>query len=378
MAEEQQGQEKTEEATPRKLEKAKEEGQLARSRELNSVAIVTFGALAAMMVAPSLAQHVIDTANYFFTQASNKDLVMTEQLGRVASESASAVLPFLLIMFAAGVFSSVGVGGFVFSTKALNPKMSRMSLLKGLGRMFSEKAMVEFAKSVAKVALIGLVSTLVLNTLMSKLLVLGALPFEVAASTGMSYVGWALLLIGLVLVFVAAIDVPFQIAQHKKQLKMTKQEVKDEMKDSEGKPEVKAQIRNLQQQAAQRKMMDDVPTADVIITNPEHFSVAIRYDSNVMNAPILVAKGADFVAFRIREVGQQNEIPIVPMPMLARAVFYNTDIGAQIPDELFVAMAQVLAYVYQIDQYRRGQLDKEPILGHVAVPEAMADGNIRL
>ncbi len=372
MAEEQQGQEKTEDATPRKLEKAKEEGQVARSRELNSVAIVTFGAAAAIYVAPDLAALMIDMTRVIFTSAAQPEIQMASYLSNAVAEAMWAILPFSLVMFAAGVLSSIGVGGVLFSGKAIAPKMSRMSIFKGFGRMFSKKSLVELAKSLAKFVLIAGVATLVLAYFLDDLLVLGALPVEVAITEGINYVGWALLFIGMALVLVAVIDVPFQIAEHKKQLKMTKQEVKDEHKDSEGKPEVKAKLRALQQQMSRRKMLEDVPDADVVITNPEHFSVAIKYNSQEMAAPVLLAKGVDHMAFRIREIADQNEVPIVPIPALARAVYFSTEAGEEIPEGLYIAVAQVLAYIYQLEQYQRGQINYTPKLADIDVPDEFA------
>ena len=238
--------------------------------------------------------------------------------------------------------------------------------------MFSVKSLVELAKSIAKFVLISAVAIAVLSVLFSDLLNLGNLPVNMAMSQAVAYVAQGFLVIGLVLILIAVIDVPFQIAQHKKQLKMTKQEVKDELKDSDGKPEVKARIRALQQQAAQRKMLDDVPGADVVITNPEHFSVAIRYQSNEMAAPIMLAKGVDFMALKIREVASANDVPIVPVAPLARAIYYTTEMGDEIPEGLYLAVAQILAYVYQLEQFRRGQTSQAPTLADIEIPPEFA------
>ena len=373
MAEEQQGQEKTEEATPRKLEKAKEEGQVARSRELNSVAIVTFGALATIYVAPGMTAAMVQIFTNAFTYAADP-IGMTQMLGDLGGQALWAILPLSVVLFLAGVFSSVGVGGFVLSAKALQPKMSRMSPIKGIGRMFSAKSLVELGKSLLKFVLISSVAVLVLAVLLKEILFLSNKDFEVAAVQGVTYVGIALLLVGMVLVVIAAVDVPFQIAQHKKQLKMTKQEVKDELKDSEGKPEVKARVRALQQEISNRKMLDDVPQADVVITNPEHFSVAIRYSAEEMLAPRVVAKGVDHMAMRIREVANMHDVPLVAAPPLARAIYFNADPGQEIPEALYVATAQVLAYVYQLEQYSRGQIEQAPVLGQLDVPEELDRG----
>ena len=253
MAEENQGQEKTEEATPRKLEKAKEEGQVARSRELNSVALVTFGAVAAIAAVPNLAARLIDITRQYFQEAGSISKPLPFYLETAALETFWYVLPLTATLFLAGVLSSLCVGGLVLSAKALAPKASRMSLIKGFGRMFSVKSLVELGKSIAKFVLIAGVAIAVLSVLIDEFLALGSLPVESAIASAVTYVAIAFVLIGTALIVVAAIDIPFQIAQHKKQLKMTKQEVKDEMKDAEGKPEVKAKIRQLQQQVAQQR-----------------------------------------------------------------------------------------------------------------------------
>ena len=371
MAEEQQGQEKTEEPSQRKLTKAKEEGQIARSRELNSVAIVLFGAVGAFVGAEPLAVALQKIATGSFSKAATQDLVLPSYLSQVAIDALFAFLPFAIPIFLAGIFSSIVVGGMVLSAKAIAFKASRMSPIKGLGRMFSMKALMELAKSIAKFLLISSVAVLVLYSFLPDLLQLSTKAFEVAFLEGITYVGVALIFLASSLIIVAAIDIPFQIQQHKKQLRMTKQEVKEEFKDSDGKPEVKAKVRALQQEISQRKMMEDVPTADVVITNPEHFSVAIKYDSENMFAPMLVAKGVDIVALRIREVAAEHDIPCVPVPVLARAIYWNTEIQQEVPEELYVAVAQVLAYVYQLEQYQRGQISDEPRLANIEVPEGM-------
>jgi flagellar biosynthetic protein FlhB len=372
VAEENQSQEKTEEATPRKLEKARGEGQVARSRELNSVAIVTFGSLAAIVVAPYLASEVMKLAQTVFANAAAPNITMTHFLGEAFISTTFVLLPLLVVIFAAGVASSLGLGGMVLAPKALRPKLERMSPIKGFGRIFSIKSLVELGKSIAKFILIAGVAVLVLSYLIGELLALGALPVEAAIAKGMSYAGIALLLIGSTLIVVAAIDVPFQIAQHKKQLKMTKQEVKDELKDSEGKPEVKAKIRALQQQTARRQMLEQVPEADVVIVNPEHFSVAIKYDAAAMAAPIMVAKGVDHMALKIREIADAHDVPIVREPPLARSIYYTTEAGEEVPAGLYVAVAQVLAYIYQLEQYQRGQVKNAPVMPDIEIPAEFA------
>lgn len=368
MAEEQQGQEKTEEATPRKLEKSREDGQAARSRELNTVAIVTFGALALIIAAPDMAERLMNVTRLFFTEAGAIDTPIAKHLSGAMWSALYTFLPLGVVLYVAGLVSSVSLGGFVLSAKVLRFKGERLSLIKGFGRIFSVKSLMELAKSIAKFVLISGVAIGVLTALLGELMALGALPIETAIIAGVRYVGIAFLIIGCVLLLVAAIDVPFQIAQHKKQLKMTRQEVKDEMKNSEGKPEVKARIRQLQMQFSQRKMLDAVPDADVIITNPEHYSVAIRYKPGQTGAPVLLAKGVDHMALKIREVGLHHDVPLVAVPPLARAIYFSTDVEQEIPEGLYMAVAQVLAFIYQMEQHRQGTASK-PSLADIQVPE---------
>jgi flagellar biosynthetic protein FlhB len=368
MAEETTSQERSEEATPRKREKARQDGQVPRSRELNSMALVCVAALGLMALAPWGASRFMDLTRNIFELASNPQAHWIEALKMAFAEAAVILLPFLALTAVAGIASSVAVGGFLISGKAVAFKANRMSPMKGFKRMFSTRSLVELAKSAAKILVICGVAILTLAYLLNDLMQIANLALESAIGTGLSMVLVALLLMGLVLVFIAVIDVPFQIHQHSKQLKMTRQEIKDEMKDTEGKPEVRSRIRQLQYEMSRRRNLDDVPKADVVITNPEHFSVAIKYDAASMGAPLVLAKGADQLAFRIREIAESANVPMLRVPALARAVYYATEPGEEVPPGLYVAVAQVLAYIYQLEQYRRGQVASAPELGDVSVP----------
>ncbi|MEQ8861312.1 MAG: flagellar biosynthesis protein FlhB [Pseudomonadales bacterium] len=372
MAEEQQGQERTEEPTPRRLQKAREEGQVARSRELTSMALVTVGAATLLLLFPSSAKRVGGLMSRCFELAANPQDNMFTVLETAMQAGLAAVLPFLVAVTVLGGASMVMTGGVVLSAKAFAFKGSRISPISGFKRMFSVKSVMELGKSIAKFLLIAGISTLALSGFVDGMLALSGLTLESAVAGSVQYVGLALLFIGMSLVVVAAIDVPFQIAQHRKQLKMTKQEVKDELKDSEGKPEVRSRIRQLQQEISQRQMLKNVPDADVIITNPEHYSVALKYDGDAMAAPVVLAKGADHMAFRIREIGRASDVPQIAVPPLARAVYYASEVGEEIPGPLYVAVAKVLAYVYQLDMYRRGQVRQVPVLGEVDIPTEFA------
>lgn len=372
MAEEQQGQERTEEPTPRRLEKAREEGQLPRSRELTSMALVTVGAATLLMVFPGSTRQMGELMTRAFEMAARPDANMFTILETALETGLTAVLPFLVAVTVLGALSMIVPGGVVLSAKALAFKGNRISPISGFKRMFSVKSVMELAKSIAKFVLIAGMSTLALSWFLDGMMALGGRTVESAIAGSVQYVGIALLLIGMSLVLVAVVDVPFQVAQHRKQLKMTKQEVKDELKDSEGKPEVRSRIRQLQQEISRRQMLTQVPEADVIITNPEHFSVALKYDGEAMGAPLVLAKGADHMAMRIREIGAAHDVPQIRVPPLTRAIYYSTEVGQEIPGPLYVAVAKVLAYVYQLDLYRRGRVKQAPVLGTVDVPDEFA------
>lgn len=374
MADAENGQEKTEDATPRKIEKAREEGQAARSRELVTFALITAGAVLLLLWLPVTVDNFVTAARDQFTHAGawewRGDDAALEATDNLLMSAVLMVFMPLAGLFIVAIGSSIAVGGLVFSPKAARPKFERLSPIKGLGRMFSQKAIVELLKSIGKIALIAGVAVAFLASVMSRLM---ALPEQAPAQgfgSGLLLVLLALLFFGLVLALIAAIDVPFQIAEHAKQLKMTLQEVRDEMKDSEGRPEVKARIRRAQQALANQRMMTEVPTADVIITNPEHFAVALRYET-LLGAPKVVAAGADLMAFRVRELGREHDIPELRLPPLARALFFTTPVGSLIPEGLYASVAQVLAYLQNLEAYRRGRLPARPSLGTIAVPKEL-------
>ncbi|EHD2240505.1 flagellar biosynthesis protein FlhB [Vibrio vulnificus] len=350
------GQERTEEATPRRLQQAREKGQVARSKELASVSVLVIGAVSLMWFGESLARALFKAMGRLFS-LSREEIFDPSKLFDIASGALSALLlPLLLILFAlfvAAAIGSAGVGGISFSVEAATPKLSKMNPLSGIKRMFGLQSWVELIKSILKVALVTGVAIYLIQASQEDLIQLSLDVYPQNIFHALDILLNFVLLISCSLLIVVAIDIPFQIWQHADQLKMTKQEVKDEYKDTEGKPEVKGRIRMLQREAAQRRMMADVPTADVIVTNPEHFSVALRYKQNSDRAPVVVAKGTDHMAMKIREVAREHDISIVPAPPLARAIYYSTELEQQIPDGLFTAVAQILAYVFQLKQYRK-------------------------
>ncbi|MEZ9058814.1 flagellar biosynthesis protein FlhB [Vibrio pelagius] len=350
------GQERTEEATPRRLQQAKEKGQVARSKELASASVLIIGAVALMWFGESMAKALFEAMQRLFSLSREEIFDTTKLLEIAGGAMVNLLFPLLLILvtlFVAAVIGAAGVGGISFSMKAAMPKASKLNPLSGIKRMFGMQSWVELIKSILKVALVSGMAIYLIQASQGDLMQLSMDVYPQNIFHALDILLNFILLISCSLLIVVAIDIPFQIWQHADQLKMTKQEVKDEYKDTEGKPEVKGRIRMLQREAAQRRMMADVPQADVIVTNPEHFSVALRYKQDQDKAPVVVAKGVDHMAMKIREVAREHDIYIVPAPPLARALYHTTELEQQIPDGLFTAVAQVLAYVFQLKQYRK-------------------------
>lgn len=354
-------QEKTEEPTPRRLEKAREDGQTARSKELATMAVLIAGAVGLLVFGAYIGQSLTRVMRDSFV-LERRDIFDTTQmslhLGAAAQEAALALMPLMIILLIAAIAGSIGIGGLLFSGKAIAPKLNRMDPVKGLGRMFSMRSLIELVKAIAKVGLVLTIAIIILNLRTEDLLSIAEEPLLPAMAHVLWTMGWSFFLLACATIVIAAIDVPFQIYDHQKKLRMTKQEVKDEYKDTEGKPEVKGKIRQLQREMAQRRMMQEVPGADVVITNPTHYAVALKYDQKRMAAPVVVAKGADETAFKIMEIAREHKVELLRTPPLTRAVYHNTKLGEEIPDGLYMAIAQVLAYVFQLRQYRRGRGDK--------------------
>jgi flagellar biosynthesis protein FlhB len=351
MAQQDSSQERTEEATPKRREDARKKGQIARSRELNTMSMLLLGAVGLISMGPFMIARMEDLFRTGLSQ--QRDAVfdpwtMIDVFSISIMQGVALVLPFMLLMLVTAMLAPMALGGWSFSVEALGPKLEKLNPLKGLKRIFALRGLVELLKALAKFLLIGGVGAMLLIHNMPRFNGLAYESVPQALAHAGSILGWSFLLLSLSLAVIAAIDVPFQIWDHAKNLKMTRQEVKDEYKTTEGKPEVKAQIRRMQQELAQGRMMSEVPKADVIITNPTHFAVALKYDAKNMRAPLVVAKGADLIASQIRTVATANGVPIFEAPPLARAIYYSTDIDREVPAGLYMAVAQVLAYVYQL------------------------------
>ncbi|MGD8908281.1 MAG: flagellar biosynthesis protein FlhB [Chromatiales bacterium] len=372
MAENQDGQEKTEQPTAKRLQDARRKGQVPRSRELNTMAVTMIGVISLVAMSRHLGTSLSEmmSERFVLTRAEIFDVnSMLSHLGQGIGEMFVTLIPFFLMVTLAAIFSSVILGGISFSSESLVPKLEKLSPLKGFKRMFSARGLSELLKAMAKFLLIGGITILLLYNTLGKYLALHGMDMEQAISHLNGLIGWSVVLLASSLIVIAAIDVPFQLWDHKRQLKMTRQELRDEMKETEGKPEVKGRIRQLQREMAQRRMMEQVPKADVIVTNPTHYAVALQYDPNRMHAPKLVAKGADLIAQNIRKVGAAHKVPLVESPMLARAIYFHTEIDAYIPAGLYLAVAKLLAYVFQLQAYRLEGGERPVVPDDLTVPE---------
>lgn len=368
------GEERSEEPTQRRLDKSREDGQIARSRELNTTFILLAGVGGLIAFGPGLGAALLELMRSNFVLDRTTVLDTNALVAHLFSSSDSmlrAFAPLFLLLLVAALAGPIAMGGVLFSGKAVMPQGSRLNPLKGLKRMFSMNALVELAKALVKFALVAGIASVILLSLQRPLLQLGVMPLQPAMMEAMEMAGWSIFMVSCGLIVIAMADVPYQMFSHRKKLKMTRQEIKDEYKDTEGKPEVKSRLRQLQREMAQRRMMDAIPQADVIITNPEHFAVALRYQPEQDGAPVLVAKGTDLMAFRIREIARAHDIVELPAPLLARAIYYTTELEQAIPGPLYVAVAQVLAYVFQLKAHRNGGAEAPRLPDQLPIPEPM-------
>ncbi len=348
--------ERTEQPTQQRLEEARKKGQVPRSRELNAAAVVLIAGAGLHFLGRSLGNDLFELMRGGLTISRDQALDQSSAISLFAASLQHALLacaPVLGLTLMAALLAPLSIGGWNLAFGTLAPDFTRLSPMKGLGRVFSTHGLVELVKAFAKFGLVALIAVIFLWMKTDELLKLGSEPTAAAIGHAITLSGHALLAISASLALIAALDVPFQLFQHIKSLRMTRQEIRDELKESEGNPEVKGKIRQLQQERARHRMMQEVPTADVVVTNPTHYAVALRYDDKRMRAPIVVAKGADEVAAKIREVAGEHSVPIFEAPPLARALFRAVDLNEEVPARLYVAVAQVLTYVYQLKAAKR-------------------------
>jgi flagellar biosynthetic protein FlhB len=346
--------EKTEAASSRRLEQAREEGQVPRSREIGTFLVLMVGAAAFWLMGPWMVERVSGLFRRGLVLDRDLATEPTLMLVRLADISLDALLsfaPLFAALIVAALLSPFFLGSWNFSPKALQPDLSRLNLLKGLGRVISWNGLVELVKAVVKSSLVGGVAVLVLWNESGDLLAMFAQSIEVSLAGAGHLLSFNFLVIVSAMLLIVAVDVPFQIWQYHDKLKMTRAEVKKEGKELEGNPEVKIRIRQLQREAARKRMMSAVPAADVIVTNPSHYAVALAYKTG-MGAPKLLAKGMGEVALKIRQIGAENAVPTVEAAPLARALYRHAELDQEIPAALYAAVAEVLAYVYQLSSWR--------------------------
>ena len=357
--------ERTEQPSQRRLDQAREEGQVARSRELSTFAVLWAGGAGLWVMGSSLSAQLTKVLRDGLTLdtklAFHSDLLLP-RLYTLSMEALMAFSPFLLLLLATAALSPLLLNGWMFSMKPLQPNFSKLNPASGIARMLSTHGLVELAKAIGKSLIVGGVGAWAVWHNKDAVMLLVTQP-AAASIPHLGYLLWmsfAAIMGGMLLI--VAVDVPFQLWEHNSKLKMTKEELRQEARETEGDPQVKARIRSMQREMARRRMMAEIPTADVVVTNPTHYSVALRYSEGGMKAPIVVAKGSHFLAARIREIAIEHNVPILEAPPLARALHKHTELGQTIPEALYTAVAEVLSYVYQLRRCRKvgGAMPEEP------------------
>jgi flagellar biosynthesis protein FlhB len=369
--------EKTEQPTGRRIEQAREEGQVPQSRELSTFFVLIAGVTGLWMMGGWVSRRITDTLRHGFSferEAVFDTALMLRTFDLVFTEVLMTMLPLFAVLMVAALAAPISLGGFVFSGKVLALKPERMNPLKGLARMFSVHGLAELVKSVLKALVIGALGVFAVWREREHVFALMGRSLEQSIPEFFQTLLFASMIIILGLAVIALIDVPFQLWQYHRRLRMTRDEVKREHKEQEGDPHLKARIRSIQREMARRRMMAEVPKADVVVTNPTHFSVALKYDSSRMGAPIVVAKGVGAVALKIREIAAEHDVPMLEAPPLARALNAHCELGQAVPSQLYTAVAEVMAYVYQLNTWlsRGGRKPVAPT--DLDVPEGMDPG----
>jgi flagellar biosynthetic protein FlhB len=350
-AEAEQGGERTEDPSPRRLQEARERGQVPRSRELTSFATMIGGSAALVAVGGSLAGGLSQMMRHALVvdpQSLRDPDSMLSALGEACMSGLTVLLPLFGALIGLVLLASLVLGGWNFSPQAMAPDFARLSPLAGLKRLFGLRGASELGKALLKCAVVGGVCAAIVSWTFRDVLALAHMAPRAAIGRGAGLVSWSFVWLCASLALVAIVDVPLQLFQFKQSLRMTRQEVRDEAKESDGRPETKQRIRQMQQTLARRRMMHKVPTADVVIVNPTHFAVALKYDPKKMRAPQVLAKGVDLVAQNIRRIAEEHRVPVFESPKLARALYRSTDLNKEIPTGLYAAVAQVLSYIFRV------------------------------
>jgi flagellar biosynthetic protein FlhB len=350
-AEAETGGERTEEPSQKRLQDARERGQVPRSRELTNFATMIGGSATLVAVGGTLSTHMSQMMRHGLAidpQQLREPDGMFALLGDACISALTVLLPVFGALIALVLLSAIALGGWNFSGQAMVPDFTRLSPLAGLKRLFGLRGASELGKALLKCVVVGGVCAAVVSAIFGDVLALARMEPRTAIGRGAGLVSWAFVWLCASLALVAMVDVPLQLFQFKRALRMTRQELRDEAKESDGRPETKQRIRQLQQTMARRRMMHKVPTADVVIVNPTHFAVALKYDPKKMRAPRVLAKGVDLVAQNIRRIAAEHRVPVFESPKLARALYRSTDLNKEIPAGLYVAVAQVLSYIFRV------------------------------
>jgi flagellar biosynthesis protein FlhB len=369
--------ERTELPTQKRLDEARKKGQIPRSIELNTAAVVLVAGAGLHFLGARLAGGMSDLMRTGLSISREQALDESLAISAFGGSMLNALLicaPLLGLTVIAALAAPLLIGGWNLSPGVMAPDFSRLSPMSGFRRMFSARGLVELSKAFLKFLLVAAIAIAFLWSRTDDLLALSSEPALAAIGHAVSLSGQAFLFIAAALAIIAAIDVPYQLYQHNKSLMMTRQEIREEMKESEGSPEVKGRIRQVQEAMARRRMMQEVPKADVVVVNPTHFAVALRYDEKKMRAPIVVAKGADEIAARIREVAGEHLIPIFEAPPLARALYKHVALNGEVPANLYVAVAQVLTYIYHVRAAQRSGVTPPPPPKIETPPETPLNG----
>jgi flagellar biosynthesis protein FlhB len=351
MAENENGQDRTEQPTQKRLDEARRGGQVPRSRELTTAAVVLIAGIGLRFSGAGMVAGYADVMRAGLSlqreQALDENRMLPD-LVALAWHALTATAPILGLTMAAALLSPLAIGGWNLSFQTMVPNFGRLDFIAGLQRLFSMRGIAELVKAYAKFLLVGIFAVVFLRAKTGQLLDLADEPLNSAIAHAANLASQALLTLGASLAVIGAIDVPLTLRQYTNQLRMSRQEVRQEHRESDGAPEMKGRVRRMQQDLARRRMLQEVPKADVVITNPTHYSVALRYDEKRMRAPIVVAKGVDEVATNIRRIAAENQVPIFEAPPLARVLFRDVDLNEEVPSTLYVAVAQVLTYVFQL------------------------------
>lgn len=365
-------QDKTEKASPQKVRKARQEGQIPRAKEFTTAVIFMIVALFFYTQLDSIWQSISGVFT-FNMSISRADLAnpwqAIEHLGNSLAIIIELLLPLFLVILVATLGSSLVLGGWIFHPASVMPKLSKISPISGVKRIFSTRSLVELLKSSLKVTVIFSLLYYYLDDNLAQLLAMQSLPLKQGVVMIMRILFEGVLLMGVALLLFGLIDIPYQRWEHLKQLKMSKQELKEEYKNSEGRPEVKQRIRQIQQQFARRKIEKTVPQADVVIVNPTHYAVAIKYDPSLSDAPFVVAKGIDETALHIQRIARESQVEILSSPPLTRAIYHTTQLEQAVPSQLYIAVAHILTYVLQLRSFRKGQGEQPQPLPSFAIPK---------